>query len=623
MLFSICIIAIYFLLLRYVSFGVGFSKDKLFYELDRRLNITKSEVPFLYFEKLSNFDEFANDYIIQYSYQNLRIGDYGKSGSFSVNSINKLLGFNSYLNNRLPIDRLVFDNRSKYCKYWHYNIEQMPTITVIITMISEDSIILTRTITSILLNTPRKLLKEIFIIVNNDKLNPQFTKSAITTLIHFLKMGELNQNVYKLFSYYLDHLPIFYGEHFDINMIKVYITTDRFTLGHCNNLAIHNATGDVLVFLKSHIELGKNWLPPLLFPIMDNTDTISIPVFMKIDPKNFEFKGDIPMEMILWNAGLQTYIDIGSVNYIQNVDQTLPYKISLLNSHQFAISKIFMKKLGLFDSNYHSTSEINLDLTFKVLDCGGRILKVPCSNVYVLEKTIPDPTFEIFDQLYIRSNFHYKQKCLLKQIAERWLDKKSLSLFYKYHPLLLLDTCQNNSSGSYESSIQKPSLCSDQKFRIKKFSYKYHNYTLLNGNYKSVNIEQISIEHEMVKNIHFGNIKNEHYSVCLTIVQLQPLIGKLAIEYCREEPTVTSFRLDSNGYLHYEQFCIVLATFKDDQTFLAAYDCFNQFPGLLKWKYQNNQFKLDSRCLEYSLEFGVTLANCSSESVAQKWIWFH
>ena len=53
-----------------------------------------------------------------------------------------------------------------------------------------------------------------------------------------------------------------------------------------NNGAIA-ASGDVVVFLDAHCEVGPNWLPPLLTPIYDNPKTLTVPVIDGIQWSDF------------------------------------------------------------------------------------------------------------------------------------------------------------------------------------------------------------------------------------------------------------------------------------------------------------------------------------------------
>lgn len=50
------------------------------------------------------------------------------------------------------------------------------------------------------------------------------------------------------------------------------------------------ATGDVLVFLDSHIEANTNYLPPLLDPIAEDYRTCVCPFIDVIDKKDYQYR---------------------------------------------------------------------------------------------------------------------------------------------------------------------------------------------------------------------------------------------------------------------------------------------------------------------------------------------
>lgn len=50
------------------------------------------------------------------------------------------------------------------------------------------------------------------------------------------------------------------------------------------------ATGEVIVFLDSHMEVTVNWLPPLLEPIYFDPKTVCVPILDSFSPWTLEYE---------------------------------------------------------------------------------------------------------------------------------------------------------------------------------------------------------------------------------------------------------------------------------------------------------------------------------------------
>ena len=46
-------------------------------------------------------------------------------------------------------------------------------------------------------------------------------------------------------------------------------------------------SGEVVVFMDAHCEVGQNWLPPLLAPILEDPTTLTVPVIDGINWDDF------------------------------------------------------------------------------------------------------------------------------------------------------------------------------------------------------------------------------------------------------------------------------------------------------------------------------------------------
>ncbi|KAK2701852.1 hypothetical protein QYM36_019509 [Artemia franciscana] len=56
----------------------------------------------------------------------------------------------------------------------------------------------------------------------------------------------------------------------------------------------HEATGEVVLFLDAHCEVGLNWLPPLLTPIQLDNTTMTVPIVDGIDSNDFHYSSTYP-----------------------------------------------------------------------------------------------------------------------------------------------------------------------------------------------------------------------------------------------------------------------------------------------------------------------------------------
>lgn len=80
-----------------------------------------------------------------------------------VEELKREYGVNMVASDYIPMDRVVPDIRHPECKYWHYP-EQLPSTSVVIVFHNEGLTTLMRTAHSVLLRSPRKLIKEVILL---------------------------------------------------------------------------------------------------------------------------------------------------------------------------------------------------------------------------------------------------------------------------------------------------------------------------------------------------------------------------------------------------------------------------------------------------------------------------
>ncbi|CAO1435761.1 unnamed protein product [Diamesa hyperborea] len=195
-------------------------------------------------------------------------------------------------------------------------------------------------------------------------------------------------------------------------MVKILNLKDRKGLIVTRMEGAKIATGEVLVFFDSHIEVNTNWLPPLIEPIALNPRTSTQPVIDKFNPQTFEYE-------IYNENGERGVFDWHFVFIYLNlkpedlIDPSLPHETPLMLGCAFAINRQYFWDLGGYDDQLLIWNGENYELSFKLWLCGGKLLEVPCSRVaHTFRKHFK---FRKLDGV----DFEYRN---FKRVAEVWMD---------------------------------------------------------------------------------------------------------------------------------------------------------------------------------------------------------
>lgn len=301
-------------------------------------------------------------------------------------------GFAVVISDKISVNRSIWDRRPSQCKSLRYP-SKLPKVSVIIIFMNEVKSVLLRTIHSVINRTPTELLHEV-ILVNDHSTNEELYEP-------------LQDYVEKNFK----------------GKVKIKNLKERKGLIVTRLEGARIATGEVLVFFDSHIEVGTNWLPPLLAPIANNRRLATIPVVDDFSSKNFETSG-------YYEFGSRGGIDWSLIYHNfdrfipEGVDAAKPFPNPIMLGCAFAIDRIFfLDELGGYDEEFQIWNGENYELSFKLWLCADGLFEVPCSRV--------THSFRLFNPSRVAKDDFVGRN--FKRLAEVWLDEYK-EVVYKWDP---------------------------------------------------------------------------------------------------------------------------------------------------------------------------------------------
>ncbi|CAG5132930.1 unnamed protein product [Candidula unifasciata] len=266
--------------------------------------------------------------------------------------------FNQMLSDKLSFTRPLPDARFERCREKTYPTD-LPSTSLIICFYNEALSALLRTVHTVLARSPAHLIHEIILV--DDFSDFDYLKTDLE--------GYIERNLPK---------------------VRLFHTTERLGLIRARMFGAEQASSQTLLFLDSHCEVNTGWLEPLLHAIQVDQHTVAVPLIDIVDADTFFYEqSSLVKGGFNWGMHYQwepLSSDVANVVY----EKAEPYESPTMAGGLFAINREYFHQLGEYDGGMDVWGGENLELSFRIWLCGGRLVIVPCSRVgHIFRKRRP------------------------------------------------------------------------------------------------------------------------------------------------------------------------------------------------------------------------------------------
>ncbi|XP_074536684.1 polypeptide N-acetylgalactosaminyltransferase 6-like [Halichoeres trimaculatus] len=317
-------------------------------------------------------------------------------------------GFNQFASDRISLHRdLGNDTRHPDClKQKFLRCPGLPTTSVIIVFHNEAWSTLMRTVYSVLHTAPAALLKEIILV--DDASTDDHLKTRLDDYVRKLKI------------------------------VRVLRQKEWKGLTPARLLGAKYAKGEVLTFLDSHCECFPGWLEPLLARVAEQPTAVVSPDILDIDHNNFEFEKPVPLAYQYrgkFDWGLKFEWEyIPEEEKKQRKNETYPVRTPTFAGGLFSISKSYFEHIGTYDDQMEFWGGENLEMSFRVWQCGGQLEIIPCSAVGHVSRKYNPHTYPNGNTVITRNKV---------RLAEVWMDDYKW-IFYRMNRMAALISTENS-----------------------------------------------------------------------------------------------------------------------------------------------------------------------------------
>jgi len=208
---------------------------------------------------------------------------------------------------------------------------------------------------------------------------------------------------------------------------KVLRTGSRSGLIRARLLGAKEAKGHVITFLDAHCECTEGWLEPLLAEIALNRKAVVCPIIDVISDDTFEYvtASDMTWGGFNWKLNFRWYRVPPREMERRNNDRSRPLHTPAMAGGLFSIEKDYFYEIGSYDEGMDIWGGENLEMSFRVWQCGGTLEIIPCSHVGHVFRDKSPYTFPGGVAKIVNKN--------AARVAETWMDDWK-DFYYQMNP---------------------------------------------------------------------------------------------------------------------------------------------------------------------------------------------
>uniref|UniRef100_F6VWZ0 Polypeptide N-acetylgalactosaminyltransferase 3 n=2 Tax=Ornithorhynchus anatinus TaxID=9258 RepID=F6VWZ0_ORNAN len=173
-------------------------------------------------------------------------------------------------------------------------------------------------------------------------------------------------------------------------------------------------------------ECFYGWLEPLLARIAENYTAVVSPDIASIDLNTFEFSKPSPYGNNHNRGNFDWSLSFGWESLPEHEkqrrkDETYPIRTPTFAGGLFSISKEYFEYIGTYDEEMEIWGGENIEMSFRVWQCGGQLEIMPCSVVGHVFRSKSPHSFPKGTQVIARNQV---------RLAEVWMDEFK-EIFYR------------------------------------------------------------------------------------------------------------------------------------------------------------------------------------------------